>query len=145
MMLCKSSVRMMANLSSNISGLIILLTFVPSSYTFNSDHNEKEETPKLLAKEIGPFVKTEHAVSGNVFIQDNATLIIRDFNYDGTVRQKFIVLNGYLLTAIFILKHNKHSFDNHMIFIIGPFRIFLWRPRRRPRYWRVYFVSISDL
>ena len=74
---------------------------MPSSYTFNSDHNEKEETPKLLAKEIGPFVKTEHAVSGNVFIQDNATLIIRDFNYDGTVRQKFIVLNGYLLTAIF--------------------------------------------
>ena len=90
-MVCKLSLRVMANQSRNISGLMILLTFVSSCYTFSSDPNEKDERPNLLAKEIGPFVKTEHAVSGNVFIQDNATLFIQEFNYDGTVRQKIIV------------------------------------------------------
>ena len=90
-MVCKSSLRMMANQSSNISGLIILLTFVSSCYTLSSDRNQKDERPKPSAKEIGPFVNTEHAVSGNVFIQDNTTLFIQDFNYDGTVGHKFIV------------------------------------------------------
>ena len=90
-MVCKSSLIMMASQSRNISGLMILLTFVSSCYTFSNDPNEKDEGPNLLAKEIGQFIKTEHAVSGNVFIQDNATLFIQEFNYDGTVRQKFIV------------------------------------------------------
>ena len=101
-MVCKSSLRMMANQSSNISGLIILLTFVSSCYTLSSDRNEKDERPKPSAKEIGAFVNTEHAVSGNVFIQDNTTLFIQDFNYDGTVRHKFIVPK-----KLVIVKHNK--------------------------------------
>ena len=88
---------MMANQSSNISGVIILLTFVSSCYTSSSDPNEKNDIPKSSAKEIGPFVNTEHAVSGNVFIQDNTTLFIQDFNYDGTVRQKFIVPENLLI------------------------------------------------
>ena len=48
--------------------------------------NEDGVVPKGLIKEIGPLIETEHAISGTVFIQDNATLLIRDFNYDGTVR-----------------------------------------------------------
>ena len=87
----------MANQSRNISGLMIVLTFVSSCYTFSSDPNEKDEGPNLLAKEIGPLVNTEHAVSGNVYIQDNTTLFIQDFNYDGTVRQKVLLLKIYQL------------------------------------------------
>ena len=94
-MLCKSSLRIMANQSTNISVIIILLTFVSSCYTFSSDSNEKDGRPNLLAKDIGPFVKTEHAVSGNVFIQDNATIFIQDFNYDGTVRHNLIIPKNY--------------------------------------------------
>ena len=44
---------------------------------------EDDATRGLL--EIGPFVESEHAVSGTVFIKDNKTLIIRNFSYDGTV------------------------------------------------------------
>ena len=48
--------------------------------------SESKRRPRQLLLEIGPFVDAEHAVSGNVFIKDNETLIIRDFSYDGTVR-----------------------------------------------------------
>ena len=48
--------------------------------------SENKRRPKELLLEIGPFVESEHAVAGNVFIKDNETLIIRDFSYDGTVR-----------------------------------------------------------
>ena len=104
----------MANQSRNISGLMILLTFVSSCYTFSSDPNEKDEGPNLLAKEIGQFVKTEHAVSGNVFIQDNATLFIQDFNYDGTVRHDFIVPKKLVIV---IYNATNVSFDNRMILL----------------------------
>lgn len=40
--------------------------------------------PKEVLIEVGTFVDIEHAVSGMVFIKDNKTLVIRDFNYDGT-------------------------------------------------------------
>ena len=109
-MVCKSSLIMMASQSRNIRGLMILLTFVSSCYTFSSDLNEKDEGPNLLAKEIGKFVKTEHAVSGNVFIQDNATLFIQDFNYDGTVTHKFIVPKKLYNTT-------NVSFDNRILLL----------------------------
>ena len=113
-MVCKSSLRMMANQSRNISGLMIVLTFVSSCYTFSSDPNVKDEGPNLLAKEIGQFVKTEHAVSGNVFIQDNATLFIQDFNYDGTVTHKFIVPRKLVIV---IYNTTNVSFDNRLILL----------------------------
>ena len=103
---------MMASQSRNISGLMILLTFVSSCYTFSSDPNEKDEGPNLLAKEIGQFIKTEHAVSGNVFIQDNATLFIQDFNYDGTVRQNLLFLK-----KLVIYNTTNVSFDNRILLL----------------------------
>ena len=47
--------------------------------------SESQRRPRQLLLEIGPFVESEHAVAGTVFIKDNATLIVRDFSYDGTV------------------------------------------------------------
>lgn len=44
--------------------------------------------PKEVLIEVGTFVDIEHAVSGMVFIKDNKTLVIRDFNYDGTVSNR---------------------------------------------------------
>ena len=52
---------------------------------------EDDSSPSKLVKEVGPFLDTEHAVSGTVFIQDNSTLVIRDFNYDGTVINKRLI------------------------------------------------------
>lgn len=46
---------------------------------------EDNSNPRESLIEIGPFIQTEHGISGNVFIQDNETLVIQDFNYDGTV------------------------------------------------------------
>ena len=32
---------------------------------------------------VGPFVETEHAVAGDVYVRDARTLVVRNFNYDG--------------------------------------------------------------
>lgn len=42
----------------------------------------EEERPGEIFR-LGNFIQTEHAVNGEVFIQDRETFIIRDFNYDG--------------------------------------------------------------
>ena len=46
---------------------------------------EATERPKRLT-EVGPLIQGEHGVQGRVYIQDEETLIIRDFNFDGRVR-----------------------------------------------------------
>jgi hypothetical protein len=45
-----------------------------------------EEEPTLNLIEVGPFIETEHGVGGTVYIQNKSMLVIRDFNYDGQVK-----------------------------------------------------------
>ena len=46
------------------------------------------QRPKGLTR-VGPLIQGEHGVQGEVFVQDEHTLVIRDFNFDGRVRKKF--------------------------------------------------------
>lgn len=41
------------------------------------------DRPNLDLELVGPLTKTEHAVSGTVYIEDKSSIVIKDFNYDG--------------------------------------------------------------
>lgn len=45
------------------------------------------EPPRQPLFEIGPFLQTEHGVSGVVHVVDDETLLIRDFTYDAQVAE----------------------------------------------------------
>jgi len=42
-----------------------------------------QRRPKEAERYVGPFVETQHGIAGDVYIIDNSTLYIADFNYDG--------------------------------------------------------------
>jgi len=46
-------------------------------------------TPPPPPVKVGPFLATEHGVAGTVFVQDDNTLLIRDFSYDGRVGEEY--------------------------------------------------------
>ncbi len=47
----------------------------------------KSPPPPKRPKYVGSFIRTEHNVTGDVFIVDNNTLLLQDFSYDGKVTE----------------------------------------------------------
>lgn len=106
------------------------------------DLTEKpEKVPNLELEHVGPFIKTEHAVKGTVFIQDDETLVIHDFNYDGQVRNIFLKLQTQPLP----LFGTFDSISLNLPSLAGSICGVLWWRGGKSRDWQVYSVPVQAL
>ena len=80
------------------------------------DVDERGPRPKAPIRFVGPIIKGEHAVSGDVYIMDDRTLYIANFNYDGTVRYP------HLKTTTVESRNDQNIFNRRLRpFLIGFF------------------------